>query len=194
VTPRGHPGLPVQGRQFEAVRRHHHFRLRAPFMRDARIYAALEHVEGLSVTIVSVDDWKQLVLASGEPTKLEVVPIALSGLMSASSRVAAAGSGILNSNPGVDIVRHDPNDAPAVFNVYHYRVIENLPLHQQFADVIRIAGIDVTDDLCTSLRENVYIVGPEKIEGLHHVKQIPGHIREAAQKIDSDSHPSAKGA
>ena len=151
-------------------------------MPHQRIQAALAHVQGHSVTILSIDDWSELVHNTGETTRLEVVPTPLSGIMSASSRVAAAGSGILNPTPGIDVIRRDPGDAPRIYNVYHYTVIENLPQHTMYPEVLRVAGVADSAEMRASLIENVYIVGPEKIEGVHHVEELPDHIREASGK------------
>ena len=147
-----------------------------------RIQFALEHIMDNSVMIVPREDWHNLVLSDGEPTELIEVPQPLKGLMSMAARVITAGSGIVNPSPGIDVVRYDPRDAPYIYNIYHYIVIENFPLHPQYHEALTTAGVKESEELRSALLNNAFVVGPYEIDGQHWSKEIPEGIKNARQK------------
>jgi hypothetical protein len=153
---------------------------------DDRIRFALEHVAENSVFIIDRMDWEKMVDKSGEPIRIESVPPALSGLVSVAAHVMTAGSGILNTSPGMDVVRLDPADAPYIYNIYHYTVLENFssaPIYQQVLDVARV---EETAELDGFIKDHVFIVGPYR-EDNHWVVEIPEHIINAKYKSQRPS-------
>jgi hypothetical protein len=151
-----------------------------------RIKYALEHIEGRSVVAIKAGSWRELVVESGDPTKLIKTPKALGGLMNMAAQVITVGSGIINPDPGIDVVRHDPRDAPYVYNIDHYTVIENLPLHPQYHRVLEVAAVEENNELNSVLAQHVYVVGPYR-RGDHWVQEIPERIRDARTRKRYDS-------
>jgi hypothetical protein len=147
-----------------------------------RFKFALEHVAKHSVFIVNRTEWERMVDESGEPIKIESVPPALSGLVSVSTYIMTAGSGIFNPSPGMDVVRHDLNDAPYIYNIYHYTVMEHFSSAPMYQQVLKVAQIESTPELDKFIQNHVFVVGPYKEEDNHWFKEIPEHIKNAKQK------------
>jgi hypothetical protein len=135
-------------------------------------------MDSKSVVAFSRQAWSQLVDPSGVPTLFPGAPAPLSRVAEEASVVVVAGSGIPNSEPGCDIVRNDPADAPFIYNIDHYKVIENLPMHPMYGDVLCVAGVQRSQELDRYLQENVFMVGPYRLDH-HHVTEIPSHIAHA---------------
>lgn len=146
-----------------------------------RFHYALEKITDKSVFIIEQADWERIVDSNGEPVKLGKVPVSISGLISMASLVMAAGSGIYNPAPGIDIVRSDPSDAPYVFNIDHYTVFENFSNASHYQDVLRVAQIKESEELNQFIQAHVFIVGPYQLDD-HWVAEIPRKIREAKYK------------
>jgi len=145
---------------------------------EIRINYAIEHVMDKSVFIVDWNDWEQLVDENGEPTKFSDVPLPISGLISMASNVMTAGSGIDNLDPGIEVVRKDPADYPDIINIDHYTVIEHFDNSPMYEDVLRVAGVVVTEELNEYIGTHVFVVGPFKNDD-HHLKEIPERIKNA---------------
>lgn len=148
---------------------------------ENRFLYALEKVTDKSVFIVEQVDWEKIVDSNGEPIKLRKVPASISGLLSMASLVMAAGSGIYNPAPGIDIVRFDPSDAPYVFNIDHYTVFENFTNASHYQDSLRVARIEESEELNKYIQLHVFVVGPYQQDD-HWVEEIPRQIREAKYK------------
>ncbi len=146
-----------------------------------RLHYALEKVTDKSVFIIERSEWERIIDNNGEPIKLRKVPASISGLTSMASIVMAAGSGIYNPSPGIDIVRSDPNDAPYVFNIDHYTVFENFTYASHYQDTLRVARIEESEELNIFIQSHVFVVGPYQQDD-HWVEEIPIHIREAKYK------------
>ena len=95
------------------------------------VQCALQRIEGKSVITLPREEWHHLVLPSGEPTRFKEVPRPLGGLMRMAAHVITAGSGVANPDAGIDVVRYDPDDAPYIYNIDHYTVIENFSRYCQ---------------------------------------------------------------
>ena len=89
-----------------------------PTVRKYR-YAA-GHVLGTDVMSMSRDGWINLIHSDGTPTLLNEAPNPCREVMHDTMVVAVAASGTINPDPGFDIARHDPNDAPNIYNIDHY--------------------------------------------------------------------------
>jgi hypothetical protein len=150
---------------------------------EAGFQYALEHVTDSSVFIIERFEWERIVNASGEPTQLANVPSPISGLVSTAAHVMAAGSGICNLSPGIDVVRLDPKDKPYIYNIDHYTVLEHFASAPQYHEALKVAKIDETVELNEYIQSHVFVVGPFRA-GNHWAKEIPEYIREAKQKID----------
>jgi hypothetical protein len=149
-----------------------------------RLSYALEHVAGKSVFIVDRVDWARIVDESGEPIKLAEVPTPLSGLTSMSAHVMTAGSGIYNASPGIDVVRFDPADEPCVYNIDHYTVLEHFVSSPLYPEALRVARVQVSNELADFIQSHVFVVGPYRLDN-HHVEEIPENIRKAKRKNTS---------
>ena len=144
---------------------------------------SIKHHEGKTAVSFSRDIWNTLVFESGEPTFLTRPPAPLENVVEQASVVAIAASGQINPNPGFDVVRHDPRDAPYVYNLDHYVVIQRLPQHPQYGRILDTAGLTQTERLDATLEKYVFIVGPyDKDHPGHWAKYIPSHIAEAKKK------------
>lgn len=146
-----------------------------------RVKYAVQRVnDRRSVHWIPRGDWETLVREDGEPTIVETCT-----LMDAVSReaqvVMGAASGVINNDPGMDIVRLDPQDAPRIYNVDHYTAIENLADHSSFGDILRIAGVDDTKALRDELSQYVHLVSPDKSKP-HQFEIVPEHIRHARRR------------
>ncbi|MEI9864970.1 MAG: hypothetical protein WDN00_10525 [Limisphaerales bacterium] len=146
-----------------------------------RISYALNHMMGKSVQVFPREQWKKLVHANGEPTLL-MSAADLGMNMKNACVVAVAASGVANSNPGADIIRYDAGDYPFIYNTDHYSVLERLHNHPNFEGILQLAGIQPNEALQQMLDQNVFIVGPEKLENHHWQKEILPHIRNAGWK------------
>jgi hypothetical protein len=145
-----------------------------------RIAYSLKHHEEKTAAIFSRSDWNTLVLASGEPTRLTRPPVPLENVVDQASVVAIAASGQVNPDPGIDVVRLDGKDKPFVYNLDHYKVVENLQQHPQYDSILKTAGLTQAEDLDAALEEHVFIVGPfDKDYPGHWAEDIPVHIANA---------------
>jgi len=149
---------------------------------ENRIKFALRHVAKNSVFIVGRTEWERMVDESGEPIRIESVPPALSGLVSMSTHIMTAGSGIHNPSPGMDVVRHGPKDAPYIYNIYHYTVMEHFSTAPIYQQVLEVAQIEATPELDEFIQNHVFVVGPYREENKHWFEEIPKHIKNAKQK------------
>lgn len=149
--------------------------------RTNRVKFALKHAMCKSVIAIDSDDWYSLVMSDGAVTEIEEVPSSLHGLVSMTTKVVAAASGIINPDPGIDVVRYDPDDKPYIYNIYHYTVIENLPNHPEYPKALAIAGVEDEPELKQTLLDHVFIVGPYHLSD-HWSKKIPEHIMKAKLK------------
>ena len=97
----------------------------------------MENLYGHSVITINTQDWKKLVRVDGLPTVVEQIPEKLSGVIRDAEVVAVAASGIVNPNPGIDIVRKDLKDAPTIYNTDHYTVAERLTEHPDYSSILK---------------------------------------------------------
>jgi len=146
-----------------------------------RIEFALEHVTDKSVMTIESVDWRNLVTSDGAPTEIIETSPPLTALMSMATRVITAGSGIFNPDPGIDVVRYDRKDAPYIYNIDHYTVIENFPNHPQYQRALAVAGVEDSQELRQALLEHVFVVGPYQLDH-HWVEEIPEQIKNAKRK------------
>lgn len=149
---------------------------------EDRIRYSIKNQTKKSVAIFPRYDWNKLILSNGEPTVLCSPPSPISRVQSDAAIVAMAASGEVNPNPGFDIVRRDLKDAPYIYNIDHYVVIENLSSHPNYSRYLSGANLKQDKEIEKSLSENVFIVGPYK-EDNHWVTEIPQYIAQAKSKI-----------
>jgi hypothetical protein len=147
-----------------------------------RIPYAIELVEDKSVAVFSRKEWEELIPESGEITKLTRIPSPISGLTRQASEVVVVASGMSNIDPGIDVIRKDPKDDPFVYNVDHYTIIQNICLHPAYGEILLKAGVKESPELNEYLKENVFIVGPEKRSN-HWIEEIPDHLKSASIKV-----------
>ena len=142
---------------------------------------ALGRVSDKSVVVFSRKQWERLISDTGEPTKINEAPEPLSRVMHQAIIVTVTASGIVNPSPGIDFVRYDIKDAPCVYNIDHYTVIENISIHEQYTRIFSMARVDDDEMLRAILRENVFIIGPERLSN-HWSIELPEYIKSAKQK------------
>jgi hypothetical protein len=146
-----------------------------------RLQYALEHVTRNSVFIVERADWERIVDKSGNPVRLANVPLPITGLVSMAAHVMAAGSGIYNPSPGIEVVRYDPADEPYIYNIDRYTVFEHFASAPIYQEALKVARIEENKELDEFIQSHVFVVGPFR-EDNHWVEEIPQHIRDAKQK------------
>jgi len=153
-----------------------------PMSDPIRLRYFMENLYGHSVVTINMTDWKNLVRLDGLPTTVEQIPEKLSGVMRDAEVVAVAASGIANANPGIDIVRKDPKDAPMIYNTDHYTVVERLTEHSDYPDILKRTKVEDSKALRDTLNSWVWIVGPERDPTNHWAEEIPEYIKNAAKK------------
>jgi hypothetical protein len=146
-----------------------------------RLYYAIRRIEDKSVVSFGYADWARLVRADGTITEMEALPTAINNPSLAASTIVAIASGISNLAPGMDILRYDPSDAPYVINLDHYKVIENLHLHDIYPEALKIAQIDDTPGLRFELQNSVYVV-KEPPNDYHWLKDFPEFVLQAKKR------------
>jgi hypothetical protein len=99
------------------------------YQKIERIKFSAGRVLGKPVAVLDRADWHRFILPGGEPAKLAEVPSPISGVTRTASIVAVIAYGYSNPKPGIDLVRYDPIDAPRIYNIDHYTVIQTLCLH-----------------------------------------------------------------
>jgi hypothetical protein len=143
----------------------------------------MENLYGHSVITIGNQDWQRLVRSDGEPTVVEQIPKELSGVMRDAEVVAVAASGIANPNPGMDIVRKDPKDAPTIFNTDHYTVVERLTRHPDYPAIVKRANVTDSKPLRETLDSWVWIIGPKRDPDHHWAEEIPEYIKRAKKNL-----------
>ena len=148
-----------------------------------RIIFAAEHVLGRDVMSMPRQDWLSIVHSDGSPTLLNEAPDPCRGVMHDAMVVAVAASGNVNPDPGFDIARYDPGDAPHIFNIDHYQVVERFQQHGEYQRILGLAGVGDSTGLQTTLDNNVFIIKRDAVETADHwSKQLPERINIARHK------------
>jgi hypothetical protein len=125
-----------------------------------------------------------MVHSTGAVTQLAASALPIHAVAQQATVVAIAGSGIVNPQPGIDVVRFDGGDRPFVYNVDHYSVVEDLPSHPEYEAIVRKAGVQLTREVRKFMSENVFVVGPERLDN-HWVMEIPAQIAAAKPPMES---------
>lgn len=147
-----------------------------------RIEATAYRVLGeKSVWAFDREAWMRLVDPGGQPTELNAPPGPLEGVTGDACYFVCAASGIINPDPGIDVLRLDEDDAPHIINVDHYKVIERLSKHDAYLDICGQAGLADSPELRERLDELVFIVGPQRPDD-HWCKDIPVRIQRAIRR------------
>jgi hypothetical protein len=147
-----------------------------------RLYYAVQKIYSASVVSFGYADWFRLVRPDGAITELEELPPKLNNPNLAAVTVVAVASGIANVQPGMDVLRHDPQDAPYILNLDHYTVLENLHLHEIYPEALSVAGIEDSPTLRFELQNNVYVI-KEPPNDHHWMKDFPAYILEAKKRF-----------
>ena len=152
-----------------------------PTVRKIR-YAA-GHVLGTDVMSMSRDGWINLIHSDGTPTLLNEAPNPCREVMHDTMVVAVAASGTINPDPGFDIARHDPNDAPNIYNIDHYEVVEQIHLHPRYSAILKAAGIKDSPELQAQVAGKVFLILRDPTQTSDHwCKQLPHRINIARHK------------
>jgi hypothetical protein len=147
-----------------------------------RIYYAVRKIKSASVVNFGYVDWLRLVRPDGAITEMEELPPGLNNPSLAASTIVAVASGIANAQPGMDVLRYDPQDAPYVVNLDHYTVIENLHLHDIYPEALKIAQLVDSAPLRFELQNNVYVV-KDPPNDYHWMKELPDYVLEAKKRM-----------
>lgn len=148
-----------------------------------RLLFATERVLGRSVMTIPREDWQSLIREDGAPTRVSSLGSPFQGVMHSAEIVAVAASGYYNCDPGIDIVRLDERDAPYIHNIDHYTVCQTLTLHNDYAQIIKMAGIDDSPELQKCLYDVVFVVKqtPDETDD-HWCVELPERIKNAREK------------
>lgn len=145
-----------------------------------RAYFGLLHHTGYAGVTGCAFQWQQQVTGNGTPVQIYEVPPPLENVRREAEVVAIVASGNC-PNPGLDVIRYDEKDAPFVYNVDHYQVVENLLLHPAYPQVLKIAGIQDSEPLRETLKSWIFLLGPERPDD-HWRKTLPEYLQKAADK------------
>jgi hypothetical protein len=146
-----------------------------------RLYYALRKIHNASVVSFGYADWLRLVRPDGAITELEELPPGLNNPSLAASTLAAVASGIANVQPGMDVLRYDPQDEPYIINLDHYTVIENLHLHPVYPKALKTADVKDSQILRFELQNNVYVI-KEPPNDYHWLKEFPDYVLKAKRR------------
>lgn len=146
-----------------------------------RIYFALNRIENKSVAMMGFADWHRLVRSDGRITELEELPIAISNPKLQASTLTAVASGIAVAQPGMDVLRYDPVDAPYILNLDHYTIIENLHHHDIYLEALKVASIQDSPELRYELQNNIFVIKEPPNEN-HWMIDFPEYILNAKKR------------
>jgi hypothetical protein len=146
-----------------------------------RVYFGLRRIENKSVASFGYADWYRMVRPDGAVTELEQLPPTIGNPRLQASTVVALASGIANPDPGCDVLRYHPVDAPFVLNLDHYRVIENLHLHNVYPEVLRVAKLEDTPELRFELQNTIYVI-KEPPNDYHWLQDFPEFVLNAKKR------------
>lgn len=150
---------------------------------EFRIKYATKRVLNKSVSTMSRQAWERLILNDGVITEVNSLGAPFENVMQDAAVVAAAAAGYNCSSPGIDIVRYDMKDAPYVYNIDHYTVVQSFHLHNEFQKIVKTAGVENSVLLEQCLDEYVFIVKQKPNEIIDHwSKTLPKHIKNAQKK------------
>ncbi len=145
-----------------------------------RLKYATQNVLNRSVTTVTRSEWEALVHPEGYVTNVQMLPKPFMNVMHEAQVVAVTASGIQNPDPGIDVVRLDEKDAPNIYNIDHYTVVQTFCLHPKYETIIKKAGVEDSQQLQDCLMQNVFVVKQKANKTKnHHEPEIPKHIRNA---------------
>ena len=153
-----------------------------------RAYYGLLHHTGFPGITGCAFQWQQQVTGNGRPIQISEVPPPLENVRRDAEVVAIIASGNC-PNPGLDIIRYDQKDSPYVYNMDHYQVIENLPRHPAYQQVLKIAGIQDSEALRETLNSWIFLLGPEKTDD-HWRKTLPEFLQKETNKPSAPETPS----
>lgn len=148
-----------------------------------RVYFALRRIENNSVASLGYADWYRMVRPDGSVTEFEQLPETIRTPSLEAATLAVVGSGIANPQPGWDVLRYDPADEPFIVNLDHYRIVENLHLHEVYSEVLKIAKVEDTPELRFELQNNVYVI-KEPPNDYHWLKDFPDFVLNAKKRTD----------
>jgi len=141
------------------------------------------------VVVVSRSEWHAVLRAGGKPTRLPSPFEAFRAVQGDPGFQFAVASGLAytaeqDGEAGIHNVRWDENDPPEErVNTDSSIVIENLTAHPEWAEALRIAGLEDTDSLRALCDAYVYAY-PRNREKDHHWPTIPKDIADAKPKED----------
>mgnify|MGYP006168154507 CR=1 FL=1 len=152
-----------------------------------RLEYATQHILNRNVMTMPRSDWESLIREDGKPTQVTSLGSPFQGVMHDAQVVAIAASGYHNTDPGIDIVRHDEKDAPYVHNTDHYTVCQTLTLHSDYDAIANTAGVADSPQLRECLNEYVFVVKRNPGEFSDHWSiELPERIRNAREKGSSN--------
>lgn len=129
-----------------------------PFATAPRFHAYFGRVEGRSVLTMERATWDRLKVHEGHPVDIDLELTPLRGVVRDASVVAATAQRSSAVSSEIEIVRHDPADAPTPYNVDRYTVWEDMASHQSFAEIVRGASTADNANLRAYMAENVFLV------------------------------------
>lgn len=148
-----------------------------------KLQFAMRKILGRSVMAMPRSDWEKLIREDGKPTQVSSLGAPFANVMHEAQVVAVAASGHQNPNPGIDIVRRDDRDAPYIYNIDHYTVVQTLRLHDAYNTILTKTGITDSPELQQCLNHNVFVVKQDSTETDNHwTEDIPAQIKNAHKK------------
>lgn len=154
-----------------------------------RVRLALERIVQARVKAWAAADWAAKLRAGGKPTRLDETFGPYSGIQGSAGYEYAVASGMnytaeRGGEPGLHHLRTDEQDPPeGRSNLYSDVVIEDLTTDPRWPEVLRLTGLDDTDDLRALVRTHVF--GYRRLRHDHWSATPPKDIADALPKDGS---------
>ena len=144
---------------------------------------AAQNILGRSVMVIPRSDWEKLIREDGQPTQVNSLGAPFANVIHEAQVVAVAASGHQNPDPGIDIVRRDDRDAPYIYNIDHYTVVQTLCIHDAYNAILTKAGVSDSPELQQCLDHNVFVIKQHPTETRDHWSEdFPVRIKNARMK------------
>jgi hypothetical protein len=148
-----------------------------------KLQFAFQKFLGRSVITMPRPDWERLIREDGQPTQVKSLGSPFADVMYEARVVAVAASGHQNPDPGIDVVRRDDRDAPYIYNIDHYTVVQTPCLHDAYKTILTKIGITDSPELQKCLNDIVFVVKQHPTETENHWSEdIPARVKNAREK------------
>lgn len=148
-----------------------------------RLEFATKNILKRNVVTMKRNDWESLIRNDGHMTHVESLSGPFANLIEQAQIIAVTACGYNNQDPSINIVRYDEKDAPYIYNLDKYTVVQSFCLHNQYQSIINQANVKDSLQLQECLKEYIFITKnkPSEVQN-HWSKEIPEIIKNANAK------------